>query len=105
MGEYNKSIEDLLKDFEDLQISEIVKQVNMQSDIPTGIWSIGSNHPTLNPFYEQGETSNSCQCRRRPSRRNKEKQSPLTLKRQTINEEFKPNNPFLQESVSAWGYF
>ena len=77
----------------------------MQSDIPTGIWSIGSNHPTLNPFYEQGETSNSFQSRRPPSRRNKKKQSQLTLKRQTINEELKPKNPFLQEPVSAWGYF
>jgi len=29
MGEYNKCIEELLKEFEDQQISEMVKQVNM----------------------------------------------------------------------------
>ena len=105
MGEYNKSIEELLKDFEDLQTSEIVKQVNMQSGNPTDIGSTGSNQPTSNPFYEQGETSNSFQSRRTPSLKNKKKPSPLTSKRQTINEEFKPKNPFLQEPVPAWGYF
>ena len=30
MGEYNKSIEEILNNFKDLQITEIVKQVNMQ---------------------------------------------------------------------------
>ena len=105
MGDYNKSIEELLKDFEDLQITKIVKQVNMQSGNPTGIGSTGSNHPTPNPFYEDGETSNSFQSSRTPSLKNKKKPSSLTSKRQTINEEFKPKNPLLQEPISAWGYF
>ena len=96
-GVYNKSIEELLKDFEDLQITEIVKQVNMQSGNPTGIGSARSNQAPPNPFYEHGETSNSFQSRRIPSLKNKKKPSPLTSKRQTINEEFKPQKPFLQE--------
>ena len=53
MGECNKSIEEQLNDFENFQLMEIVKQVNMQSEVPTG--SVGSNNPTN---YEQGETSN-----------------------------------------------
>ena len=44
MGEYNKAIEELLNDFENLQLTEIVKQVNMQSGVLTG--SVGSNNPT-----------------------------------------------------------
>ena len=76
----------------------------MQSGGPIGIGSTGSNHPTPNPFYEQGETSNSFQSRRAPSRRNKKKPSPLkpsplTSKRQIINEEFKPKNLFLQVGI------
>ena len=105
MGEYNKSIEELLKDFEDPQITEIVKQVNMQSGNPTSIGSIGSNHPTPNPFCEHGETSNSFQSRRTPNLKNKKKPSLFSSKRQTINEEFKPKNPISQEPIPAWGYF
>ena len=77
----------------------------MQSANPTGIGSTGSNQPTPNPFYEHGETSNSFQSRRTPSLKNKKKPSSLTSKRQTINEEFKPKNPFLQEPIPARGYF
>ena len=96
MGKYNKSIEELLKDFEDLQITEIVKQVNMQLGNPTGIGSTESNQPTPNPFYEHGETSNSFQSRRTPNLKKKKKPSPLTSKRQTINEDFKSKNPISQ---------
>jgi len=64
LNEYNNSIKELLKDFEELQIREIVKQVNTNTGAPTG--SVGSN--LFNPEnYERGETSN-------PSRTNN---SPL----------------------------
>ena len=85
MGEYNNSIEELLKDFEEMQITEIVKQVNMQTGNPTGIGSTGSNQPPPSPFYEHGETSNSFQSRRTPNLKNKKKPSPFSSKRQTIN--------------------
>ena len=55
MGEHNKSIEELLNDFGNLRIIEIVKQVNMQLEVTTG--SIGSNNPYQNN-YEHGEASN-----------------------------------------------
>mgnify|MGYP001149442764 CR=1 FL=1 len=35
MGEYNKSIKELLNDFENLQLIETVKQVNVQSGVTT----------------------------------------------------------------------
>ena len=35
MNEYNNSIEELLKDFEELQIKEIVKQANTNTGAPT----------------------------------------------------------------------
>ena len=54
MGEHNKSIEDLLKEFEDQQISEMAKQVNMNTGGPTR--SVGVNIPDPNN-YEQGENS------------------------------------------------
>ena len=55
MDEYNNSVEELLKDFEELQIREIVKQVNTNTGAPTG--SVGSNF--VNPDnYERGEPSN-----------------------------------------------
>ena len=100
MGEYNKSIEELLKDFEDLRISAILKQVNMQSGVPTG-----SNHPNPNPFYEQGEASNSFQSRKPRNQKDKKRQTFNSQKRQAINEEFKPKNPLLQEVVPTWRYF
>ena len=54
MDEYNNSIEELLKDFEELQIREIVKQVNTNTGAPIG--SVGSNF--VNPDdYEKGEPS------------------------------------------------
>jgi len=55
MNEYNKSIKELLKDFEELQITEIVKQVNTNIGAPTG--SIGINFFNLEN-YERGEPSN-----------------------------------------------
>ena len=53
MGEYNREIEELLNDFENLQMTELVKQVNMQAGTPTG--SVRSNNPNN---FETGETSN-----------------------------------------------
>ena len=53
MAEYNKSIEELLNDFKNLQLTEIIKQVNMQLVVPIG--GVAGN--TLNN-YEQAETSN-----------------------------------------------
>ena len=41
MNEYKNSIEELLRDFEELQIKEIVKQVNTNIRAPTG--SVESN--------------------------------------------------------------
>ena len=35
MGEYNKFIEELLNDFENLQLIELVKQANMLPGVPT----------------------------------------------------------------------
>ena len=35
MDEYNKAIEELLNDFENLQLIKLVKKVNMQSGTPT----------------------------------------------------------------------
>ena len=51
MNEYNNSIEELLKDFEELQIREIAKQVNPNTGTPTG--SVGSNF--FNPDNYEGE--------------------------------------------------
>ena len=45
MEEYNKSIEELLNEFENFQLTEIVKQVNMQSGVP--IESVWSNNPLI----------------------------------------------------------
>jgi len=54
MGD-NKSIEELVKDFKELQLRKIRKQVNTNTGVLTG--SIGSNFPIPNN-YEHGETSN-----------------------------------------------
>ena len=70
--------------------------------------SVGSNIPNLNN-YEQGENWNpftygSVLIR---SRIMKHKQAPShdNRKRHTINEEFKPRNPLIQEGIPAKGYF
>ena len=41
MKECNNSIEELLRDFEELQIKEIVKQLHTNTGVPTA--SVGSN--------------------------------------------------------------
>ena len=102
MGEYNKAIEELLNDFENLQLTELVKQVNMQVGTPTG--SVGSNN--LNN-YETGEPSNPFGTN--PIHKNKHTANFQNKKRHptrmnTVNEEFKPKNPLLLEPVPAWGY-
>ena len=48
-------LEELLKDFKELQIAEIVEQVNTNAGAPTA--SVRSNLPIPNN-YEHGETSN-----------------------------------------------
>ena len=103
MGDYNKAVEELLNDFENLQLTELVKQVNIQAGTLTE--SVGSNN--LNN-YETGEPSN-------PFRSNTIYKNKHTVnfqnkkrhptKMNTINEEFKPKNPFLLEPVPALGYF
>ena len=88
MGEYNKSIEDILKELEDVQISEIVKQVNMNINI-------GGHVPNPNN-YEQGENSNPFNYSSVPRRsRIKKTHCSSYKRRQTINEEFKPRNPLI----------
>ena len=100
MGYYNKIIEKLLNDFENLQLTELVKQVNMQSGIPTE--NVGSNNPNN---YETGEHSNPF--RNNPTRKNKHtgnfqnKRRP-PMRRCTINEEFKLKKPFTFRTVLAW---
>ena len=54
MGEYNKTIEELLQEFKDLQIYEIVRQINMNTGGPIG--SSSSNNPGSLTF-EQEERS------------------------------------------------
>ena len=96
MEEYNKSIEELLNNFEGQQTTKIAKQVNMQSDVPIG--SVGSN--ILNPNnYEQGETSNPLNIGSRESRITMNKKAYSHRRRQTINEELKPENPLSQEPI------
>ena len=103
MGEYNKAIEKLLNDFENRQLTELIKQVNMQEGTPTG--SVGSNNPNN---YETGEPSNPF--RTQSTHKNKHtanfqnKRGP-PIRRGTINEEFKQKNHFLLELVPAWEYF
>ena len=53
MGEYNKATEELLNGLENLQLTELVKQVNMQAGTSTG--SVRSNNPNN---YEIWEPSN-----------------------------------------------
>ena len=100
MGEYNKSIEELLEEFQDQQISEMVKQVNTQLGVPTR--SIGSNN--LN--HKPGESSIPPHLREsyKPKAKgrkyyNMDKQKPM------INEEFKPKNSLIQEPVPSFRYF
>ena len=75
----------------------------MQAGTPTE--SVGSNNPNN---YETGEPSNPF--RTNPIHKNKytanfqNKRRP-PMKMNTINEEFKPKNPFLLEPVPTWGYF
>ena len=99
MGEYNKAIEELLNDFENLQLTELIKQVNMQAGTPTG--SVGSNNPNN---YETGEPSNPF--RTQPIHKNKhtanfQNKRRHPIRRSTINEEFKQKNSFLLEPVPA----
>jgi len=102
MGKYNEAIEELLNDFENLKLTELVKQVNMQSGTPTG--SVGSNNPNN---YKTGEPSNPF--RNNPTRKNKhmdnfqnKRRPPMRIS--TINEEFKLKNPLVLEPVLAWDY-
>ena len=53
MEEYNKSMEELSNDFENIQLIELVKQANMLPGVPT--WSVGRHNPNND---EQDETSN-----------------------------------------------
>ena len=85
--------EELLNDFENLQLIEFVKQVNMQIGTTTG--SVGRNNPNN---YETGEPSNPF--RNNPTRKKKhtdnfqnKKRPPIRMS--TINEEFKLQNPLL----------
>ena len=103
MGKYNKAIEELLNDFENLQLTELVNQVNMQSGTPTE--SLGSNNPNN---YETEEPSNPF--RNNPIRKNKhtdnfQNKSKPPKRMTTINEEFKLKNSLLLEPVPAWGFF
>jgi len=101
MDEYNNSIEELLKDFEELQIREIVKQVNTNTGAPTG--SVGSNF--VNPGdYEKGEPSNQSKGTN-TSFHKYSRGLPHRKRRTTITEEFQPKNPLDQEPIPAWGYF
>ena len=93
MGEYNKVIEELLNNFANLQLTELVKQVKMQTETPTR--SIGSNN--LNN-YETREPSNPF--RNNPTQKKKhtdnfqnKRRPPIRMS--TINEEFKLQNPLL----------
>ena len=104
MGDYNKIIEKLLNDFENLQLTKLVKQVNIQSGTPTG--SVGSTNPNN---YKIGEPSNPF--RTNPIHKNKHtanfqnKRRP-PIRKSTINEEFKQKkNPLSLEPVPAWEYF
>jgi len=102
MGEYNKAIEELLNNFENLQLTKLVKQVNMQTGTPTG--SVGNNN--LNN-YEIEETSNPF--RNNPIRKNKHTENFQNKRRHpirmnTINEEFKLKSPLQLEPVPIWGY-
>ena len=96
MGEHNKPIEEPSKEFEDLQISKMVKQVNMQSGMSIG--SIGNN----NPYYEQGESSNPFHSKEPHKHKAKGQRYFYNIKRKSmINEEFKPKNP-LRTSIIFW---
>ena len=99
MDEYNNSIEELLKDFEELQIREIVKQVNTNTGAPTG--SVGSNF--VNPHnYEREEPSNPTRSFDTPLRRSYNKNYrglPPWKRKTTITEEFQPKNPIIQKPI------
>jgi len=101
MNEYNNSIEELLKDFEERQIREIVKQVNTNIGASTGC--VRSNF--INPGnYERAEPSN-------PTRSfdtsftKTSRALPRRKKRTTVTEEFQPKNPLNQEPIPSWSYF
>ena len=100
MNEYNNSIEELLKDFEELQIREVVKQVNNNTGAPTG--SVGSNF--VNPDdYKKGEPSN--QSRGTNTSFHKYSRGfPHRKRRTTITEKFH-KNPLDQEPIPAWANF
>ena len=102
MGEYNKAIEELLNDFENLQLTKLVKQINMQSGAPTG--SIGCNNQNN---FETGETCNPFRNERDHKNKhadNFRKKQKFSIKRPFINDEFKPKSPLQLESVPTWGY-
>ena len=105
MNEYNNSIEELLKDFEELQIRGIVKQVNANTGAPTG--SVGSNF--VNPDnYERGEPSNPTRSSDTPLRSSYNKNTrglPRRKRKTTVTKEFQPKNPLNQEPIPPWGYF
>ena len=100
MSEYNREIEELLNDFENLQLTELVKQVNMQAGTPTE--SGGSNHPNN---FERGEPSNPFQDNQN-NHKNKHTENfkRKVSKKSMINDEFKLKNPLQLEPVPAWGY-
>ena len=98
-------IKELLKDFEELQIREIVKQVNTNTRATTG--SAGSNF--FNPNnYEGGKPSNPARDYETPLRRpyNKNYRGLHPRRRKSaITEEFQPKNPIIQETIPPWGQF
>ena len=87
MNGYNNSIEELLKDFEELQIKEIGKQAKTNTGAP--IESVRSKF--FNPDnYERGEPSNPARDYEKPLR-NKNYQGLHPRRRKAIIiEEFKP---------------
>jgi len=93
----------LKNNFENLQLIELAKKVNVQTGTPTR--SVGSNNPNN---YEPGQPSNPF--RTNPIHKNKHtanfqnKRRP-PMKTNTIHEEFKQKNPFLLELLPMWGYF
>ena len=101
MNEYNNSIEELLRDFEELQIKEIVNQVNINTEAPTG--SVGSNFFN-SKNYERGETLDPSKNYESPLRRIGTKNyrgRNLRRRKPTITEEFQPKNPIIQEPIPA----
>ena len=102
MNEYNNSIEELLKDFEEPQIKEIIKQVTTNTAAPIGC--VRSNF--FNPEnYERGETSNPFRNYKASWRTTTKKAYPPRRRNSTINEQFQPKNPIIPEPIPVWRYF